>query len=66
MLVLVPIPQLRRDVKYEMNSGLYIVTLNNDSPPTQTVSHTWDDGPGVCLPVSVDQSSWGKVKSNYR
>ncbi len=42
------------------------VVVNNDSPATQTIYNTWDDGPGVCTPVAVPRTSWGKVKMIYR
>jgi len=42
------------------------VDLNNDSPATQTIFHTFDDTPGTCGVVSVEPSSWGHVKGMYR
>jgi hypothetical protein len=42
------------------------VVVNNDSPATQTFHNTWDDGTGVCTPVAVPRTSWGKVKTIYR
>lgn len=46
--------------------GNRMVTLDNSSPATQTVFHTFDDTPGTCATVSVEESSWGHVKSMYR
>jgi len=42
------------------------ILIDNASPAMQTVSHTWDDGPGACQPVSVESSSWGRTKGLYR
>jgi hypothetical protein len=42
------------------------VTLDNSSPPEQTLTHSWDDGPSVCEPVSIEGASWGTIKAQYR
>jgi hypothetical protein len=42
------------------------VELNNDSPATQTLFHSFDDSGGTCGTVSVEQQSWGRVKGMYR
>ena len=42
------------------------VDLNNGSPATQTVFHSFDDSPGTCGTVSVELQSWGQVKGMYR
>ncbi|MBZ0268175.1 hypothetical protein K8I85_08460 [bacterium] len=46
--------------------GNRMVDLDNSSPATQTVYHTFDDTPGDCGTVSVEQTSWGQVKGMYR
>lgn len=43
-----------------------VVIVDNGSPATQTVTHTWDDGPGICETVTVEHESWSSLKSNYR
>lgn len=45
--------------------GNRMLTINNDSPASQTLFHTWDNGPGTCQPVPTDQESFGKMKSRF-
>ncbi len=66
-----PIP-LNVEYKYKKDGcatwesvGNRIVTVDNSSPATQTLSDTWDNGPGVCLPVAVEQENFGTVKARY-
>jgi Starch binding domain len=42
------------------------VLLDNSSPATQTVFHTFDDTAGTCAAVSVEPSTWGHLKGMYR
>ena len=43
-----------------------MVTVDNDSPLEQTLTHTWDDGLGTCEPVANEPASWGGLKNRYR
>ena len=43
-----------------------VVTVDNSSPPEQTVTHAWDDGPSTCQPIATENSSWGAVKGLYK
>lgn len=45
--------------------GDRILTVDNSSPAEQTVTHSWDDGPGACDPVSLELESFGTIKSRY-
>lgn len=31
-----------------------------------TVTHTWDDGPGTCDPVSTERTEWNSLKASFR
>lgn len=42
------------------------LTVDNNSPATQTITSTWDNGATSCSPVDARRSSWGKLKSMYR
>ena len=42
------------------------LTIDNSSPASQTISNTWENGPGSCAPVGAQRSTWGKLKSLYR
>ena len=46
--------------------GNRTLVINNDSPATQTIQATWENGTGVCSPVATPRTSWGKVKTIYR
>ena len=47
--------------------GNRLIVLDNTSPATQTATHNWEDGAGICTPPSpVEPSSWGGVKDLYR
>jgi hypothetical protein len=46
--------------------GNRLLTIDNSSPASQTMTHTWDDGPGACAPVAVEDASWGTIKGMYR
>jgi len=46
--------------------GNRMVTVDGATPAELTVTHTWDDGPGVCDPVAVEPHSWSAVKELYR
>ena len=43
-----------------------LITIDNSSPAAQTLTHTWDDGPGACEPVAIEGASWGTLKGMYR
>ena len=46
--------------------GNRLLTIDNSSPTTQTMTHTWDDGPGACEPVAIEGATWGTLKGMYR
>ena len=46
--------------------GNRLLTIDNSSPASQTMTHTWDDGPGACDPVAVEDAAWGTIKGMYR
>jgi hypothetical protein len=46
--------------------GNRLLTIDNSSPANQTMTHTWDDGPGACEPVAIEGASWGTLKGMYR
>lgn len=46
--------------------GNRLLTIDNSSPASQTLTNTWDDGPGACDPVGVEEASWGTLKGMYR
>jgi hypothetical protein len=43
-----------------------VLTVDNSLPGETTVTHTWDDGPGTCLPVGTESATWGSLKTQYR
>ncbi len=43
-----------------------LIVLDNSLAAETTLTHTWDDGPGVCEPVAVEEASWGTIKGMYR
>ena len=43
-----------------------LLTIDNSSPASQTLTHTWDDGAGACEPVAVEEAAWGTLKGMYR
>jgi hypothetical protein len=43
-----------------------LIVLDNSLAPETTVTHTWDDGPGACAPVAVEEAAWGTIKGMYR
>jgi hypothetical protein len=43
-----------------------LIVLDNSLAAETTVTHTWEDGPGVCEPVAVEDAAWGTIKSLYR
>ena len=45
--------------------GNRLLTIDNNSPAEQTISDSWDDGPGVCQPVAVEPESFGSVKAHF-
>lgn len=45
--------------------GNRLVTVDNNSPVEQTLSHSWDDGPGACDPIATEIESFGTIKSRY-
>lgn len=42
-----------------------LLVIDNSSPIAQTITHTWDDGPGFCTPIGTEDGSWGALKANY-
>ncbi len=46
--------------------GNRLIVLDNSLATETTVSHSWDDGPSVCLPVAIEEASWGTIKGMYR
>jgi hypothetical protein len=40
--------------------------VDNSVPGEQTLTSTWEDGPGSCSPVPTDPATWGVLKSLYR
>ena len=46
--------------------GNRLLTVDNSSPAAQTLTHNWDDGPGACAPVAVENAAWGTLKGMYR
>lgn len=46
--------------------GNRTLTVDNASPAEQTLTSTWDNGPGTCAPVPANTESWGAIKKNYR
>ncbi|MEN8008100.1 MAG: carbohydrate-binding module family 20 domain-containing protein [Candidatus Krumholzibacteriota bacterium] len=43
-----------------------VIVLDNTLAPETTVTHVWEDGPGVCAPVAVEEAAWGTIKGMYR
>ena len=43
-----------------------LIVLDNSLDPETTLTHSWDDGPGVCEPVAVEEVAWGTIKGMYR
>jgi hypothetical protein len=46
--------------------GNRTLVLDNALALETTVTHSWDDGPGMCQPVANENHGWGSVKSMYR
>ena len=46
--------------------GNRLVVLDNSRVTETTLTHSWDDGPGVCEPVAIEEASWGTIKGMYR
>ena len=46
--------------------GNKVIVLDNSLAYETTVTHSWEDGPGVCEPVAVEEAAWGTIKSLYR
>jgi len=46
--------------------GNQLVVLDNSLAAETTLTHTWEDGPGVCEPVAVEEAAWGTIKGMYR
>lgn len=46
--------------------GNRLVVLDNTLATETTLTHSWDDGPGTCAPVAVEEASWGTIKGMYR
>ena len=46
--------------------GNRLIVLDNSLSTETTLTHSWDDGPGVCEPVAVEEASWGTIKGMYR
>lgn len=46
--------------------GNRTLTVNNDSPATQTITKSWEDGTGSCLPTFTHPGTWGQLKAIYR
>jgi hypothetical protein len=51
---------------WESIPGNRVVILDNSTPAEFTTTHTWDDGDGICEPVSTENHSWSAVKDLYR
>ena len=43
-----------------------LIVLDNSLDAETTLYHTWEDGPGVCEPVAVEEAAWGTIKGMYR
>jgi hypothetical protein len=46
--------------------GNRLIVLDNSLSAETTVTHSWDDGPGICQPVGVEETAWGTIKGMYR
>jgi hypothetical protein len=46
--------------------GNRTLAVDNASPQEQTLTSSWDDGPGVCAPVPTTRETWGVLKNSYR
>ncbi len=46
--------------------GNRLLTIDNGSPASQTLTNSWDNGAASCSPVDTRRTTWGKVKSIYR
>jgi hypothetical protein len=42
------------------------ITIDNSLAAETTLTHTWDEGPGVCDPVPTDHTNWDSLKAQYR
>jgi hypothetical protein len=47
-------------------TGNHLAVLDNSLDAETTLTHTWEDGPGVCAPVAVEEAAWGTIKGMYR
>ncbi|MDX2474527.1 MAG: carbohydrate-binding module family 20 domain-containing protein [Candidatus Krumholzibacteria bacterium] len=46
--------------------GNRLFLLDDAAAAETTLTHVWEDGPGVCDPVGVERSTWGGLKTLYR
>ncbi|MFO7653502.1 MAG: carbohydrate-binding module family 20 domain-containing protein [Candidatus Krumholzibacteriia bacterium] len=46
--------------------GNRMLVIDNSSPADQVVTHSWDDGPGICQPVGASATTWSSLKELYR
>jgi hypothetical protein len=46
--------------------GNRTLLIDNNSPASQTVTNSWENGSGACAAVGVHHESWGKLKMLYR
>ncbi len=42
------------------------ITLDNGTPPSQTVTNSWENGTGACAAVPTHRKTWGSLKVLYR
>ena len=48
------------------STGNHAFSVDNASAAETTLTHSWENGVGVCDPVGVERATWGATKSLYR
>jgi Starch binding domain len=48
------------------NVGNRPVVIDNNLDVQTTLTHSWDDGPGVCGVVDTQETNWDSLKAQYR
>jgi hypothetical protein len=46
--------------------GNRLLTLDNSTPDSQTLTNAWENGTGACAPVPTRRGTWGRLKLMYR
>jgi hypothetical protein len=46
--------------------GNRMLTIDNGTPSSQTLTNSWENGTGACAAVGTHRASWGKLKMLYR